>query len=61
MNFPVILNLSKGIAVHSERVRDYIANKTNTSNYINKFKIIRPCTNLKPNTVKSFEDRKIDI
>ena len=61
MNFPVILNLSKGIAVHSSRVRDYLANKTNTSYNINKFKIIRPCTNLKPKTVKSFEDRKIDI
>lgn len=61
MEFPVLLNFSKGIAVHSTRVRDYIANRTNTSDYINKFKIIRSCTNLKPIKVKSFEDRKIDI
>ena len=59
--FSFLLNLSKGIAVHSERVRDYLSNRTNTSDYLRKFKIIRPCTNLKPNKILSFRKRKIDI
>ena len=60
-NFLYLLNLSKGIVVHSERVRDYLSNRTNASNYLRKFKIIRPCTNLKPYKIKSFKKRKIDI
>jgi len=59
--FPFLLKLSKGIAVHSTRVRDYLLNKTNTYNFINKIKIIRPCTNIKPKNIKDFKERKIDI
>ena len=59
--FSYLLNLSKGVAVHSERVRDHLSKRTNTSKYIKKFKIMRPCTNLKPYKIKSFQKRKIDI
>ena len=52
----------KGIVVHSNRIRDYLAQKLNTSkNYINKFKIVRPCTNLKPKYINSFNERTNDI
>lgn len=60
-NFSVLLNLTKGIAVHSSRVRDYLINRTNIFINRNKFKIIRPCTNIKPTNIKSFRKRKIDI
>ena len=60
-NFPDLLNLTKGIAVHSERVRDYLAYRSNTFENLNKFKIIRACSYIKPNKIKSFKERKIDI
>ena len=56
-----ILNLTKGIAVHTTRVRDYLSNKTKTIKMKQKYIIIRPCTSLKPTKIKSFKDRKIDI
>ena len=59
--FSEILNLTKGIAVHSKRVVEYLANRSNTTNNIGKFKIIRACSNLIPKKVNSFEKRKIDI
>ena len=59
--FSYILEQTKGIAVHSTRVRDYLAKKSNTVKNIKKFFIIRPCSNLKPNHIKSFKDREIDI
>ena len=59
--FREILNLIKGVGVHTERVRDYLSQKSNTTNMINKYMIIRPCTNLKPKNVKNFNDRDIDI
>ena len=59
--FPDLLKLTKGIAVHSLRVRDYLANKSGTTKNLNKFIIIRPCTNLKPLSIKNFKHRKIDI
>ena len=60
--FSEILNNVKGIVVHSNRIRDYLAQKLNTSkNYINKFKIVRPCTNLKPKYINSFNERTNDI
>ena len=59
--FSYLLNYSKGIAVHSLRVRDFLMNRTNTNKMINKFKIVRPCTNIKPVMIKSFKDREIDI
>lgn len=59
--FKEIINRIKGIGVHSNRVRNYLAQKSNTLDKIEKYKIIRPCSNLKPKNVKSFKDRKIDI
>ena len=56
-----ILNITKGIAVHSKRVRDYLAQRSYTMNNLKKYKIIRPCTYMKPKKVKSFSNRKIDI
>jgi len=59
--FSKILKSVKGVVVHSNRVRDHIINKTNNSIYLNKFFIMRPCTNIKPKQVKSFENRIFDI
>ena len=50
-----------GFCVHSERVRDHLANISNTTNIINKYIISRACTNLKPQNVKPFCERNIDI
>ena len=59
--FPEILQSVKGIGVHSTRVRDYLAKRSNTTDKISKFIIIRPCTNLAPKKVKPFNKRTIDI
>jgi len=59
--FSEIIKNVKGIGVHSSRVRNYLAQKSNTTNMIKKYKIIRACTNLKPKIVKPFNQRKIDI
>ena len=53
--FSQILNNVKGIVVHSNRVRDYLTKKSNISqDIIKKFKISRPCTNLKPESISLF-------
>lgn len=59
--FSEILKQVKGIAIHSERVRDYLSKRTNTTNLYKKYKIIRPCTNIKPKNINPFIKRKIDI
>jgi hypothetical protein len=59
--FPEILQSVKGIGVHSTRVRDYLAKRSNTTDMISKFIIIKPCTNLAPKKVKPFNKRSIDI
>ena len=59
--FSDIINFVSGIGVHSNRVKDYLAQKSNTTNMIKKYKIIRPCSNIKPKYINSFNDRKIDI
>jgi len=59
--FPEIIKAVKGIGVHSNRVRNYLAQKSNTIDMIKKFKIIRPCSNIKPKNVNQFKDREIDI
>jgi hypothetical protein len=59
--FTKILRQVKGIAVHSKRVRNYLSLRTNTKNLIKKYKIIRPCTNIKPKNIMPFIERKIDI
>ena len=58
--FTMILKNVKGVVVHSNRVRDYVVNKTNNTIYLNKFFIMRPCSNFKPNYIKSFENRIYD-
>ena len=59
--FSEILNITKGIVIHSKRVRDYLAQRSNTTNNLKKYIIMRACTNIKPRTIKSFKKRKIDI
>ena len=61
--FSEILNDVKGIAVHSKRVINHLISRTNinTSSLFKKFKIIRPCTNIKPKNINPFPKRKIDI
>ena len=39
----------------------YLAEKSNTTNNIKKFKIIRACSNLNPKIINNFNERKIDI
>ena len=60
-NFSVILKQVKGIAIHSERVRNHLSQRSNTTDMLSKYKIIRPCTNLKPKYIKPFIKRDIDI
>ena len=59
--FREVLNAVKGVVVHSYRVRNHLIGKSNTSDMKNKFKIVRACTNLKPENIKNFKDREIDI
>ena len=60
--FYEIINNFKGIVVHSNRVRDYLSKKSNISqDIIKKFKIARPCTDLKPKIINSFKNRANDI
>jgi len=61
LKFEEILRSVKGIIVHSNRVKNHLAKKSNTSYLKNKLKIVRACTNLKPNHIKGFKERKIDI
>ena len=59
--FEEVLRSLKGVVVHSNRVRNHLAVRTNTTHLKNKFKIVRACTNLKPIHIKNFKDREIDI
>ena len=59
--FSEILSSLKGIVIHSIRVRNYLAEKSNTTNLLSKFIIMRACTNMKPKVIKEFKKRKIDI
>lgn len=59
--FTEIMKSTKGIGVHSERVRAHISERSNTSYMIEKYIIVRACTNIKPKYIKPFKDRKIDI
>lgn len=59
--FQEIIKSVKGIGVHSNRVKEYLAYRSNTTNMLKKYIIIRPCTNLMPKYIKSFKNRKFDI
>ena len=56
-----VLNSIKGFCVHSERVRDHLAKRSGTTDIINKYIISRACTNLKPEKIKPFYERNVDI
>ena len=60
-NFRDLLLSTKAHVVHSIRVRDYLATRSNTTDLINKFIILRPCTNIMPKDIESFENRENDI
>lgn len=59
--FREILTTIKGIAVHSTRVRNHLSSRSNTTDLLSKFKIIRPCTNLMPKKIIPFDNRTNDI
>ena len=59
--FPEILKSVKKVVVHTDRVKNYLAKRTNTTDIIDKFQNVRACTNLRVDNVKSFEERDIDI
>lgn len=59
--FQEIIKEVKGIGVHSNRVKEYLSHKSNTTNLLKKYIIIRPCTNLIPKYIKPFKNRKFDI
>ena len=59
--FSEIIKELKGIVVHTDRVKNHLAKRTNTKNMIKKYINVRPCTNLKPKNIKNFNDRTIDI
>lgn len=59
--FPQILNSVEGIVVHSKRVLTHLSKRSNTTNNLKKYKIVRACSNIKPQKVKKFKNRKIDI
>ena len=59
--FSEIVNEVKGIAVHTDRVKNHLSQRSNTQNLGDKYIKIRPCTNLKPENIKNFDNRTIDI
>ena len=59
--FREILESIKGLIVHSIRVRNHLATSSNTTDLLNKFIILRACTDIIPLDIKSFQERNIDI
>ena len=59
--FRDILSSVKGVVVHSIRVRDHLAKRSNTIDLLNKFIIFRACSYNMPKKIKPFRKRKIDI
>ena len=47
--------------MHTNRVKNYLANVSNTRHMLDKYKNIRPCTNLRHSNVGNFNERNIDI
>lgn len=47
--------------MHSDRLIQYLSEKSNTTKNMKKYKIIRPCSNIKPKNIIDFNNRKIDI
>ena len=59
--FREVLLTIKGVVVHSTRVRDHLASRSNNNDLLNKFIIMRPCTFFMPKDIKPFKERSIDI
>ena len=59
--FREILQTIKAVVVHSNRVRDHLASKSNNTDLLNKFILSRPCTYIMPKDIKPFNERNIDI
>ena len=59
--FREILSTIKGLVVHSERVRDHLLGRSNTTDLNSKVILVNACTNLKPKIIKPFENRTNDI
>ena len=47
--------------VHSERVRDHLLKRSNTTDLNSKVILVSACTNLKPKIINPFENRTNDI
>ena len=47
--------------IHSKPLRNHLIIQSNTIDMINKYKVVRACTNLRPKNIKPFNDRSIDI
>lgn len=60
-HFSQTLDMSGSVIVHSDRVRDHLVNKSGTENKKHKIGIMRACSNVIPNGIKSFKNRKFDI
>ena len=59
--FKELLKTIKGLVIHSNIIKEYLSERSNTTDLSKKFIIVRPCTNLMPRFINSFENRKIDI
>ena len=51
----------KAVVIHSSRVRNYLAERSNNTDLLNKFIIMRACTYFMPKDIRSFNERNIDI
>ena len=59
--FREILSTIRGLVVHSERVRDHLLQRSNTTDLNSKVILVSACTNLKPSIINPFENRTNDI
>ena len=59
--FKEIISRIKGIAVHTDRVKNHLIQNSNTKNFFKKYINIRPCSNLRPKNLKNFDERNIDM
>ena len=61
IRFREIINTIKGLAIYSNKVKDHLSQRSNTTDLINKYIKVRSCTNLIPKYVNSFKNRAINI
>ena len=59
--FREVLLTIKAVVVHSTRVRDHLASRSNNTDLLNKFILMRPCSYFRPKDIKPFKERSIDI